>query len=132
MGYICDRGYNQSTIDLFTAPKKFTCPKSFNLADFNYPSIAVPKLNGTITFTRKVKNVGAANSTYKARTSEITGVSTIVEPSILNFTKYGEEKTFKVAFSVKGDDKPTDYGFGELVWSDGFHDVRSPIAVKLH
>lgn len=135
LAYLCGLGYNQSIIDLFTQPKEpFKCPGPFNIADFNYPSIAVPNLvNGSMTVSRRLKNVGTPTCTYKAQITEIVGVSAAVEPITLNFTKYGEELTFKITFSVKGNDKPvaTDYVFGELVWSDGFHNVKSTIAVKL-
>ncbi|KAH9652512.1 subtilisin-like protease SBT5.3 [Citrus sinensis] len=135
LAYLCGLGYNQSIIDLFTQPKEpFKCPGPFSIADFNYPSIAVPNLvNGSMTVSRRLKNVGTPTCTYKAQITEIVGVSAVVEPITMNFTKYGEELTFKITFSVKGNDKPvaTDYVFGELVWSDGFHNVKSTIAVKL-
>ncbi|KAJ4725400.1 Subtilisin-like protease [Melia azedarach] len=134
LNYICSCGYNQATTDKFTAPKKFSCPKTFSIADFNYPSIAIPNLNGSFYVTRRVKNVGPPNSSYKATIVEIEGVSALVEPSSLSFTKYGEEKTFKVTFTPNPNgniSKPTDYVFGELIWADGLHHVSSSIAVKV-
>lgn len=130
MAYICSRGYNQSIIDEIIKPRKYKCPESFNIADFNYPSIAIPNLNGSLTVARRVKNVGSPTCSYKATITEIKGVSTLVEPSTLDFTKTGEEKTFEVTFNVEGNDKPKGYVFGELIWSDGSHNVKSPIAVK--
>ncbi|GMI74108.1 hypothetical protein like AT5G59810 [Hibiscus trionum] len=128
LNFLCARGYNQTSLRLFS-DKPFVCPKSFNLMDFNYPSIAVPELNGTVTVSRTVKNVGPPRSTYKARVRSPAGVTITVIPSKLRFKKCGEEKRFKVTIKSNSDVKSQEYVFGELLWSDGKHNVRSPIAV---
>ncbi|KAG6748806.1 hypothetical protein POTOM_048742 [Populus tomentosa] len=107
----------------------YECPsKPISLANFNYPSITVPNLNGSITLSRTVKNVGSP-STYKLRIRKPTGVSVSVEPKKLEFKKVGEEKAFTVTLKGKGK-AAKDYVFGELIWSDNKHHVRSPIVVK--
>ncbi|KAL9441896.1 hypothetical protein AB3S75_020404 [Citrus x aurantiifolia] len=133
LGYLCNRGYKEDVVKKFVVdPAKHPCPKSFELANFNYPSIAIPELAGSVTVTRKLKNVGTPG-TYKAQVKEIPGISTDVEPSSLTFTHVNEEKTFKITFTLAQNAKPNatnDYVFGELIWSDGTHRVRSPIALK--
>lgn len=137
LSYICSRGYNQSIVNNFTTPEKHSCPKSFSILDFNYPTIAIPDFNQPVTITRRVKNVGSHTSLYKANVEGVGGVSVVVEPSDLSFTDYGEERTFKVTFTPEGNVEPKPkaekYVFGKLIWSDsdGLHHVRSSIALQL-
>lgn len=128
LNFLCALGYNETQISTFSdAP--YECPsKSISLANFNYPSITVPNFNGSITLSRTVKNVGSP-STYKLRIRKPTGVSVSVEPKKLEFKKVGEEKAFTVTLKGKGK-AAKDYVFGELIWSDNKHHVRSPIVVK--
>ena len=129
LNFLCTRGYKESVFKLFTKePHK--CPKSFNLANFNYPSISVPKLGSKpVIVTRTVKNVGSP-STYKASVRAPVGVSVYVNPTSLQFSRIGEEKKFEIVLKAKVAGKPKEYVFGQLKWSDGKHYVRSPIVVK--
>ncbi|XAR56343.1 Tripeptidyl-peptidase II [Bertholletia excelsa] len=127
--FLCGLGYNQTHIRIFSNGP-FRCPKSINLADFNYPSITVHKLKGSITLTRKVKNVGSPG-TYIAHVEKPLGVSVSVKPRSLRFERVGEEKSFKVILKVAEEaNKARNYVFGKLTWSDGKHYVNSPIVVK--
>lgn len=130
LDFLCVIGYNKTMVQLFSdAPYK--CPKSASLVDFNYPSIAVPELSGSVTVTRRVKNVGSpAGATYAVRIREPVGISVAVQPNILEFKKIGEEKSFKVTLKAKRLGAAKDYVFGGLIWSDGKHYVRSPIVVS--
>ncbi|KAI8009907.1 Subtilisin-like protease SBT5.4 [Camellia lanceoleosa] len=132
LNFLCALGYNETQITLFSE-HNHTCPKPiFSLVNFNYPSITVPKLNNSIAVTRTVKNVGSPG-TYSARVQNPTGVAITVKPERLKFEKVGEEKTFKVTMKVEEEEakKVRDYYvFGQLTWSDGKHNVRSPIVVK--
>ncbi|KAJ0101656.1 hypothetical protein Patl1_03730 [Pistacia atlantica] len=128
LNYLCAHGYNQSLIRAFTISEKpYSCPESFNVMDLNYPSIVLPYLNGSVELTRSLKNVGSPG-TYNVTVNAPSGVSIVVEPSSLNFEKYGQEKKFVIRFSPRGSEKG--YRFGEMIWSDGMHNVRSPILVK--
>ncbi|KAL6986596.1 Subtilisin-like protease SBT5.3 [Sarracenia purpurea var. burkii] len=127
--FLCAIGYNQTIIALFSGGP-YKCPKHISLLDFNYPSITVPKLNGSMTVTRAVTNVGSPG-TYNVGVKNPAGISVSVEPSSLNFEKVGEKKTFKVTLKVEEAKRAKDYVFGQLTWSDGNkHYVRSPIVVK--
>ena len=128
LNFLCNRGNTKKNIKLFS-DKPYTCPKSFSLADFNYPSITVTNLNDSITVTRRVKNVGSPG-TYNIHIREPPGVTVSVAPSILRFQKIGEEKMFKVTFKLAPKAVLTDYVFGMLTWGDGKHFVRSPLVVR--
>ncbi|XP_042519834.1 subtilisin-like protease SBT5.4 [Macadamia integrifolia] len=130
--FLCAIGYNQSLISLFSEEKlPYRCPKpAISLLDFNYPSITVPNLSGTAIVTRKLKNVGSFPVTYKAQIRPPLGISVLVEPAILTFDSIGQEKTFKLTIKTKRPGSTEDYVFGQLKWSDGPHQVKSPIVVK--
>ncbi|KDP32632.1 hypothetical protein JCGZ_13182 [Jatropha curcas] len=130
LNFLCAKGYNKTQIRLFSS-KPYSCPKSFKIADFNYPSITIPSLislGGPVT--RRVKNVGSGPSKYCANVKAPHGVSVLVEPKCLEFEKTGEEKIFKVALKSLVKNEVKDYVFGKLIWSDGKHYVRSPIVVR--
>lgn len=126
---MCALGYTKFQIEKFSETP-YTCPsKNISLTDFNYPSITVPNLNGSITVTRTVKNVGSP-ANYISQVFKPAGISVLVKPKSLKFKKVGEERTFKVTLKSKKGRAAKDYVFGQLKWSDGRHNVRSPIVVK--
>ncbi|KAI8556333.1 hypothetical protein RHMOL_Rhmol05G0244700 [Rhododendron molle] len=127
LDFLCGIGYNQTTIKLFSkAP--YSCPGNFSLLDFNYPSITVPNLSGSVTVSRTVKNVGSPG-VYAAHIREPRGVLVSVEPDVLKFDRTGEEKSFKLTLTNKKLGGAGEYVFGQLLWSDGHHHVRSSIVV---
>lgn len=127
--FLCAHGYNQTMIQIF-ADKPYACRKSFQLVDFNYPSITIPNLHATpVTVTRTVTNVGSPCK-YNVTVQEPAGVSISVEPTTLEFKSIGEKKTFKITLKTKARSLIVDYVFGHLIWSDGKHFVRSPISVS--
>lgn len=129
LNFLCALGYNKTQIAFFSK-EPYTCHKHINLTNLNYPSITVPKLSGSITVTRRLKNVGTPG-TYSARIQNPPGISVSVEPNRLKFKRIGEEKSFKVTIKVnKSKAASKEYVFGKLIWSDGKHYVRSPIVVK--
>ncbi|KZV51253.1 subtilisin-like protease [Dorcoceras hygrometricum] len=126
LDFLCGLGYNKTIIRRFSGTFH-ACPNKYNLLDFNYPSITVPNLPGSVTLSRKLKNVGRPG-TYAAHVRSPHGFSVSVEPKVLKFERIGEEKRFKLTIKVR---KATDgYKYGQLTWADGFHYVRSPIVVS--
>ncbi|XP_004232973.1 subtilisin-like protease SBT5.6 [Solanum lycopersicum] len=116
--------------------KSFKCPKkSHSPRDLNYPSLAIPNLNGTVTARRRLTNVGAPKSVYFASVKPPLGFSIEISPPILSFNHVGSKKTFTITVKAHRDMMhriPKDqYVFGWYSWNDGIHNVRSPIAVKL-
>uniref|UniRef100_A0A7N0TVY2 Subtilisin-like protease n=1 Tax=Kalanchoe fedtschenkoi TaxID=63787 RepID=A0A7N0TVY2_KALFE len=127
LNFLCAKGYTEKDLKAI-ALKPYKCPKSTSLLDLNYPSIAVPRLNGSaITIPREVKNVGTPG-TYTVKVEAPAGVSVKVEPASLKFDKAGEVKKFSVTLKAVGK-LATEFVFGSFVWSDGKHQVRSPIVV---
>lgn len=98
--------------------------KPFNL---NLPSIAVENVMGAQTVTRTVTNVSDKPATYVA-SATITGYSISVTPSTLVLAA-GESKSFNVTLTrtYAGDDE---WQFGQLIWRDGSHSVRSPVVAR--
>ncbi|KAL7213840.1 hypothetical protein ACSBR2_016385 [Camellia fascicularis] len=64
--FFCALGYNETMMEVFSESFTFSCPKNLNVLYFNYPSITVPNLYGSVTVTQKLKNVGSPAS-YRAR-----------------------------------------------------------------
>ncbi|XP_060958821.1 subtilisin-like protease SBT5.3 isoform X2 [Cannabis sativa] len=128
LNFLCSLGYNATQIETFSE-KPYRCSKKITLTNLNYPSITVPNLSKSIIVTRTLKNVGTPG-TYRAKIKNPTGVVVSVKPESLKFKRVGEEKKFKVTLMLKKLKAAKDYAFGELIWSDGKHHVRSPIVVK--
>ncbi|KAI3815102.1 hypothetical protein L1987_14758 [Smallanthus sonchifolius] len=126
---LCALGYTKSQVKKFSETP-YACPsKNISLIDLNYPSITVPNLNGSITVIQTLKNVGSP-ATYVSKVFKPAGVSVLVQPKRLKFKKIGEVKMFKVTLKSKKGRAGGDYVFGQLKWSDGKHNVRSPIVVR--
>ncbi|XP_037492880.1 subtilisin-like protease SBT5.3 [Jatropha curcas] len=131
LNFLCSIGYNATQISAF-AGAPYSCPSKNTttnfLLDFNYPSITVPNLSKKVILTRTLKNVGTPG-VYRVRIDAPEGISVKVEPKKLGFSKMNEEKRFKLTLEAKKNGSQ-DYVFGGLVWSDGIHNVRSPIVVR--
>ncbi|CAH1439867.1 unnamed protein product [Lactuca virosa] len=130
LDFLCASGYNQTILQKFSG-YPYECPESNNgILDLNYPSITVHKLSGTVTVTRKLKNVDKPGI-YLVRVRSPVGISVDVEPKVLNFQKQGEVKKFQLTVKTDGTKVIKGYVFGELIWSDGKHLVKSPIVVSV-
>ncbi|GER33830.1 subtilase family protein [Striga asiatica] len=129
LDFLCGCGYNQTLLANF-ATSQYDCPTKYSVLDFNNPSIMVPQVNSSATVTRRVKNVGSPGK-YTSRVRQPPGFMVSVEPKVLEFKEVGEEKAFRVTIKAKRGVK-NDYYFGELLWTDGRHYVRSPIVADLN
>ncbi len=96
-------------------------------ADLNLPSITLGAVPSTQTVQRTVTNVGATRATYTARAS-LPGFAVKVTPATLTVAP-GESATFAVTATRTGAATRT-WAYGELVWSDGSHTVRSPLQAR--
>ncbi|CAM6020051.1 unnamed protein product, partial [Sphagnum balticum] len=127
--FLCSLGYNTSDISIITG-SQFVCPaQTPTTTDLNYPSIAISALNGKRIVTRTVTNVGPASSVYKSVIQAPSGIKVLITPNVLKFTKTGEKLTFNITFTAS--QVTGEYVFGSYTWTDGSHDVRSPIAVQV-
>jgi subtilisin family serine protease len=135
---LCALKYTPKQIQVLNI-ETVVCPSTAILPNnFNYPSFAaifeatalVPQ---SATFIRTVTNVGLPNSTYTFSTLSPEGVTITVEPEVLVFTALHEKQTFTLHVEVKwqGELSPheRDTKFAYLTWTDGIHDVQSPVAI---
>ncbi|XP_068639583.1 subtilisin-like protease SBT5.3 [Aristolochia californica] len=126
LNFLCSIGYTAEAIKMLTTDS-YSC-EALDLLNFNYPSITVPNLNGSVTVSRIVKNVGSPG-TYTATVEAPHGVLVSIKPTQLKFDKHMEMKMFNVTLQAKSGGGG--YVFGKLTWSDGTHNVRSPIVVNV-
>jgi len=126
--FFCSLNYNSTQIKAITG-KAFSCPaRQPKIHDLNYPSITVSQLKGSVIVKRTVKNVAEGPATYKAKVKSPPGVLVSVEPKHLEFSKKGEEKSFRVALRAKKNSSGN-YVFGSLTWKHAQYLVVSPIVV---
>lgn len=127
--YLCAMGYNNSAISQLREHPT-SCPtKRPSVLDLNLPSITIPSLTKPTKLTRTVRNVGLANSSYKAVVKPPQGIRISVRPRLLTFNATTNTISFTVA--VSSTHRVTaGYYFGSLTWTDGVHAVRSPISVR--
>ena len=131
--FLCSIGFDEKKVRLISGDNS-SCPKGLDKRspkDLNYPSMISEVPEGksfSIEFHRKVKNVGQANSTYKAKIFSSSLISIKVVPEVLSFKSLNEEKSFDVI--VKGGGLSNNSMVSlSLVWFDGTHNVRSPIVL---
>ncbi|KAI0496583.1 hypothetical protein KFK09_022903 [Dendrobium nobile] len=127
---LCGEGYITTILRLVTGDQS-SCGFSNNgtVLDLNYPTFALQTQHGksfSTTFRRIVTNVGVSNSTYHAIVNAPSNLKINVEPNVLSFEALLEKKSFLVKLEGDADESIIS---GVLIWSDGTHNVRSPIVV---
>jgi subtilisin family serine protease len=100
---------------------------SLDPSDLNYPSISIGALAGQQTIVRTVTNVGPAG-TYNVSVDVPAGIDVTVDPASLTLGK-GESASYYVTFTGNASAVANAWTFGSLTWSDGSHNVTSPIAL---
>lgn len=140
--FLCRIGYTQQQIQAMLLPCHrhviATCGSGSPLmSSLNYPSIAVSDLRSSLTLERRVRNVGHnTNAVYLIRRMvKPLGVEVAIRPRVLVFSRFKEEISYTVTltpFRHYFYSSPGTCDFGEIVWSDGFHQVRSPLVVCLN
>jgi subtilisin family serine protease len=94
-------------------------------SDYNSPSIAIGKLVGSQTVTRRITAVKPGS--YQASIS-MPGVTATVSPSVVNFGSAGQTKTIKITFTRKT--APfSEVVFGSLKLQGAGTVARLPVAV---
>ena len=102
-----------------------TRTKAIDPSAYNSPSIAIGRLVGKQTVTRRVTAVAAGRYRVAAR---VPGVDVDVHPSVLDVRHAGQTRTFRVTFtrtSASFDQAAT----GFLAWKGKRGSVRIPLAV---
>jgi hypothetical protein len=101
-----------------------TLDQTYNL---NQPAITVATITGSVTVTRTVTNVGSTTATYTA-TASVPSFTTTVTPASLTLAP-GQSQSFTVTLANQNSPDGT-WQYGSLVWTDGTHQVVSPINAK--
>ncbi|CAN1771241.1 Subtilisin-like protease SBT1.6 [Linum perenne] len=137
VNYMCGVGYSPKAIQVITrTPVK--CPvKKVMPENLNYPSMVAlfrssSRGSTSKSFIRTVTNVGEQNAVYRASIEAPRGVNVTVKPRTLSFAGAVKKRSFILTVSADTrhlvlDD--TGAIFGSISWSDGKHNVRSPIVV---
>ncbi len=102
--------------------------RSFAPANLNQPSIAISRIVGEQTVTRRVTNVADEAATYLASVSPPSGMQVSVDPQSLSLAP-GETANFDV--TIRYASGPLDlWRFGSLSWDSSDASVRSTIALR--
>ncbi|KAA0051581.1 cucumisin-like [Cucumis melo var. makuwa] len=130
--FLCGQGYTTSMVQRFSNDKNTVC-NSTNMGrvwDLNYPSFVLsssPLRPFNQYFTRTLTNVGSNASTYTSTVRGTPqGLTITVNPTSLSFNSIGQKRNFTL--TIRGTVRPS-MASASLVWSDGSHNVRSPITV---
>lgn len=136
--YLCGLNYTNNQIEMITQ-QRVDCSEVGVIAEaqLNYPSFSITIGSyQTQNYTRTVKNVGPAYSTYKSEIGEPQKWGVIVNvgvtPSVLTFTEVNQTITYNVEFSTKLVGQDGSFLQGHLRWVSDNHSVYSPIAVIFH
>ncbi|CAI0447425.1 unnamed protein product [Linum tenue] len=122
--------YNATEIKL-VASKAVDCSetvKKIHVWNLNYPSFTLSgKPEGTVkrVFRRTVTNVGTGHSKYKVKVMSSKELKIKVNLKVVRFNDVGETMSFRVTMKAKL--KQSGIVSSILVWSDGTHQVRSPV-----
>uniref|UniRef100_A0A199U9T9 Subtilisin-like protease n=1 Tax=Manihot esculenta TaxID=3983 RepID=A0A199U9T9_MANES len=127
--YLCVMGYSHSSISRLTGHPTQCHSVKQSILDINLPSITIPNLRKSITVTRTVTNVGAANSTYRAVIEAPFGTNVSIKPDVLVFRNQTKKMNFTVTVTATHQVN-TGYYFGSLSWRDEVHVVKSPLSVR--
>ncbi|XVF20155.1 hypothetical protein REPUB_Repub11eG0173900 [Reevesia pubescens] len=135
--FLCSMGYDADKIRQISGNNN-TCPKTSENAllprNLNYPSLTaqiVSDKSFKVGFYRTVTNVGIASSTYKVEVSSNSKLDVKVVPEVLSFKSLKEKKSFNVTVTGDALNKFSTVS-ASLVWSDGTHNVRSPIVIHTY
>ncbi|XP_057835744.2 subtilisin-like protease SBT5.3 isoform X2 [Cryptomeria japonica] len=128
--FFCSLGYNATQMKIITG-KPFSCPSQKEaIYNLNYPSITVSQLKGPVFVKRTVTYVSKGPAVFEAEIKSPKGVVVAVKPNKLEFSNYGEKKSFSVVMKP-GRSFKKEYVFGSLTWKSASHVVRSPLVVKV-
>uniref|UniRef100_I1P4V4 Subtilisin-like protease n=1 Tax=Oryza glaberrima TaxID=4538 RepID=I1P4V4_ORYGL len=130
IAFLCGLGYTPNQIAIFTRDGTTTyCSRRPPIGDLNYPafSMVFARSGGQVTQRRTVTNVGAnTNAVYDVTITAPPGTRLTVAPMRLTFN--AQRKTLDYAITLSAGSSNSPYNaWGDIVWSDGQHMVRSPV-----
>ncbi|KZV21566.1 subtilisin-like protease-like [Dorcoceras hygrometricum] len=136
INFLCASNATQQDIRR-TARRPVSCSKKSNPWDLNYPAISIvfdesDKSALDVTLTRTATHVSETSATYEVSVTNPKGVTMTVDPGKLEFKTKGEKQSYVVR--IKADKLGVRPGravmeAGKIAWSDGHHQVVSPVVV---
>lgn len=130
LNFLCSIGASPAQLKNLTG-ELIVCQKSPPASyNFNYPSIGVSNLNGSLSVYRTVTYYGKEPTVYVASVEDPAGVKVTVTPAELKFTRTGEKITFRIDFKPFKNSNGN-FVFGALIWNNSIHRVRSPIGLNV-
>ncbi|XP_027348724.1 subtilisin-like protease SBT5.3 [Abrus precatorius] len=130
VNFLCSTGASPAQLKNLTGVQT-QCQKSPTASyNFNYPSIGVSNLNGSLSVYRTVTYYGQEPTVYLASVENPTGVNVTVTPAELKFWKTGEKITFRIDF-LPFKNSNGNFVFGALIWNNGRQSVKSPIGLTV-
>ncbi|KAL2462391.1 Subtilase family protein [Forsythia ovata] len=139
--FLCNSNYTTKNIQLVT--RKYTdcsrAKRAGHVGNLNYPSLSAVfqqygKKKTSTHFIRTVTNVGESNSVYAVTIKPPEGLAVTVQPERLAFRRVGQKLNFLVRVQVREEKLAPGSSIlksGSIVWSDGKHNVTSPIVVTI-
>ncbi|GAA0150148.1 serine protease [Lithospermum erythrorhizon] len=128
LNYLCGVNYSIDDIRRITRDQNAVCPpKKQSLMNVNLASIGISGLQSSLTIQRTVTNVGPAHSLYTPQINSPIGTKIFVSPNALKFDQHVHQITFHINIEKIGNVEAN--AAGSLTWTDGVHNVRSPIVV---
>ncbi|XP_019090012.1 PREDICTED: subtilisin-like protease SBT3.11 [Camelina sativa] len=129
--FLCSSGYEETSIGkMANRSSMYHCPSPRpSMLELNLPSITIPFLDGDVTVTRTVTNVGPIDSKYTVIVKPPLGVEITVTPNILFFNSFVKRLSFEVTVSTTHKSNSI-YYFGSITWTDGSHFVSIPLSVR--
>ncbi|GLU22523.1 hypothetical protein SLE2022_385920 [Rubroshorea leprosula] len=139
--FLCNSNYTLNNIQVITR-KKADCggaKRAGHIGNLNYPSFSAVfqqygKHKMSTHFIRTVTNVGDPKSVYTVKILPPSGSVVTVKPDRLVFRRVGQKLNFLVRVQVrqiKLSPGSNSVKTGSLVWSDGKHNVTSPLVVTM-
>uniref|UniRef100_A0A7N2RER2 Uncharacterized protein n=2 Tax=Quercus lobata TaxID=97700 RepID=A0A7N2RER2_QUELO len=138
LNFLCASNYNTGQIQVITR-KAVSCSgvQQVKMWDLNYPSILVSfdasaPSKSEVVVNRAVTYVGDGDSTYTINITNPKGVTVAVDQEKLIFKKKGQKQSYVVRILSEKVGLHHNYSgseSGRLVWTDGKHQVTSPIVV---
>eukprot|EP00257_Ricinus_communis_P018873 XP_015577693.1 subtilisin-like protease SBT5.3 [Ricinus communis] len=128
--FLCSTGESPAQLKNLTGQSTYCQKPNMQPYDFNYPSIGVSKMHGSVSVRRTVTYYSKGPTAYTAKIDYPSGVKVTVTPATLKFTRTGEKISFRIDF-VPFKTSNGNFVFGALTWSNGIHEVRSPIVLNV-
>ncbi|XP_051131206.1 subtilisin-like protease SBT3.18 [Andrographis paniculata] len=132
--FLCNIGYTSEQIRAMGVCGPDRCRDKLEPDwNLNYPAITLWDLRHAATVRRTVRNVGIRKTAvYFVRVEKPDGVEVVVWPRVLVFSPWKEEWRYYVTVTtVMPASRRRRAAFGWIIWSDGFHNVRSPLVVGI-